>query len=79
MVGMSKIVVDIEKCKGCRLCADACPQKIIQQSHDFNKSGYNFVVQTDKDLCTGCSICAVMCPEAAITVYKDEQIVAISL
>ena len=36
------IVVDTERCKGCNLCAVACPLDIIALSKEVNVKGYNF-------------------------------------
>ncbi len=67
---MSKIVVEKELCKGCLLCLDVCPKKLIRQSDSFNSKGYKYVEQIDEEKCTGCKLCGVMCPDAAINVYK---------
>lgn len=65
------IVVDSERCKGCELCAVACPQRVITMSPIVNHKGYNFAVQQDDLMrCNGCSSCAVVCPDGCITVYR---------
>ena len=65
---MSRIVFLEERCKGCRLCVDACPAGIIGPSGHFNHQGYE--VMTAGDGCTGCASCAVMCPDTAIRVFR---------
>ena len=46
---MAKITVDENVCKGCGLCADACPKKIIKLSDSkFNKKGYPVAEMTDE-------------------------------
>lgn len=67
---MAKIEVDLDRCKGCLLCAEFCPKKIIEASDSLNSKGYYPAKQTDPEQCTGCAICARMCPDVAITVYK---------
>jgi len=32
--------VDVEECKGCGLCAEACPPKVIALSERLNHYGY---------------------------------------
>lgn len=67
------IVVDTERCKGCNLCAVACPLKIISLSARVNHKGYNYAESNDPELkCTGCTSCATVCPDACITVYRQK-------
>ncbi|MBR5466743.1 MAG: 4Fe-4S binding protein [Bacteroidaceae bacterium] len=67
------IEVDIARCKGCNLCAVACPFDLIQLSHQVNHNGYNYAVQVDATRCTGCSSCGIMCPDGCITVYRTKE------
>ncbi len=76
------IIIDIEKCKGCELCVEACPQEALEKSRTVNNKGYLYIVKVE-DTCTGCVSCAMVCPEGAITVYrknekKDEHIATIT-
>ncbi len=63
---------DIDTCKGCELCIEACPQESLQLSPGINKLGYHYAVLI-KDNCTGCVNCALVCPDAVITVYREEK------
>ncbi len=63
------IWIDIEKCKGCELCASACPQDSLELSRKINSKGYHFIVKVE-DNCTGCTNCALVCPEGIIKVYR---------
>jgi 2-oxoglutarate ferredoxin oxidoreductase subunit delta len=63
------IVVDIEKCKGCELCAQACPQDALELSRQVNSKGYLYIVKIE-DNCTGCTNCSLVCPEGVIKVYR---------
>ncbi|MGN0612975.1 MAG: ferredoxin family protein [Porcipelethomonas sp.] len=68
---MGRIDVIFDKCKGCGLCEDACPQKIIRmQKEKINGNGYFTAECTDARKCTGCTMCALMCPECAIIVER---------
>lgn len=66
------IQVDIETCKGCELCVEACPQESLQLSEKPNAQGYHYAVLI-KDNCTGCENCALVCPDAVITVYRTPK------
>ena len=64
------IVIDIEGCKGCELCVEACPTNVILMEKKVNKKGYHFAYMEYPDNCTGCSNCGIICPDGVITVYK---------
>jgi NAD-dependent dihydropyrimidine dehydrogenase PreA subunit len=62
--------VDLEECKGCGLCIEACPQHLLRLSERLNHYGYRTAEYAGKG-CTACGICAMACPEpGAITVYR---------
>ena len=64
------IVVDTERCKGCNLCAVACPLDVINLSIEVNVRGYNYAQEAKADTCIGCASCAMVCPDGCISVYK---------
>ena len=60
------------KCKGCGLCVQACPKKILRLSPDkLNSKGYHPAEITEQDKCISCAFCAVMCPDVIIKVEKE--------
>ena len=62
--------VDVNECKGCGLCVEACPPKVIQLSERLNHYGYRTATYVGEG-CTGCGICFMACPEpGAITVLR---------
>ena len=68
------IVVNTERCKGCGLCADACPKDVIAlAAKKVNVHGYPFVEAVRPDDCIGCASCAIVCPDGCITVYKKRM------
>lgn len=68
---MARIVINQEICKGCELCVNSCPKKIIALSVDkMNSRGYHPASLIDETKCTGCTACAMMCPDVAITVER---------
>jgi len=67
-----RVVIDVERCKGCELCRDACPQDVLVLADELNSKGYRPVVLLDPEHdCTGCALCATVCPDACITVYRE--------
>ena len=68
---MGKVVILDDVCKGCYLCAGACPKKVLAPAKDkLNKKGYRPIEAVNPDDCIGCAMCATMCPDCAIEVYK---------
>jgi len=63
---------DVETCKGCELCIEACPQNSLAMSKDINQLGYHYAVLV-QDNCTGCVNCALVCPDAVITVFRSSK------
>jgi len=75
---MSKIkgavVIDTERCKGCKLCVVACPAQVLALTpHEVNHKGYPFCRDVAPEACIGCSSCAIVCPDACITVYRIKE------
>lgn len=67
-----RVVVDPDRCKGCELCALACPQGVLVLSERLNARGYHPIQYVDPEHhCTGCALCAVMCPDVCLTVYRE--------
>jgi len=68
----NRVTFKKELCKGCGLCVEACPKKIIEISKDeLNGLGYYVAQCFDQSKCIACAFCATMCPDCVITVEKD--------
>ena len=69
---MPRIIVNTEVCKGCELCAAACPRNLIGYEKDkINSKGYHPATVSDMSQCIACASCARMCPDSVITVEKE--------
>ncbi len=65
--------VDTNECKGCGLCIEACPPKVIRLEESLNPYGYRTATYMGAG-CTGCGICFLVCPEpGAITVLRARR------
>jgi 2-oxoglutarate ferredoxin oxidoreductase subunit delta len=65
-----RLDLDSEECKGCGLCVEACPPKVLQLASYLNRYGYHPVTYTGEG-CTGCGICFFACPEpGGIVVWR---------
>ena len=65
-----KVTIDQERCKGCGLCIDACPRKLIALADFVNQKGYHPAQCTDQQTCISCAFCARMCPDSCIRVER---------
>jgi 2-oxoglutarate ferredoxin oxidoreductase subunit delta len=45
------VVIDVEMCKGCDLCIDACPPRVLEMTvHEVNSRGYRYVYKYEHPL-----------------------------
>jgi len=68
-----KVKFNRDKCKGCELCVNFCPKKILAMDSVVNGKGYHPAGITESSACIGCASCATMCPECCITIYELEE------
>lgn len=69
---MNKVSFSVDLCKGCGLCTQVCPKKILVLAHDtLNAKGYHPAAVTDMAKCIACAMCATMCPDSVIRVERD--------
>ncbi len=61
-----RVVISVERCKGCGFCVEFCPTKVLELSGEFNAKGYHPPVAVRPQACTGCDLCGIYCPDFAI-------------
>ncbi len=67
----AKVTFDVDRCKGCGLCASVCPKQIVALDETVtNRKGYHPAGVTDISKCIACASCAKICPDSIITVEK---------
>jgi len=66
------VVIDREMCKGCDLCIDACPPRVLSMTTtEVNSRGYRYPRLVAG--CTGCKACSQICPDAVFQVWKYDE------
>jgi len=58
--------INLDFCKGCGICVDACPNNAITIE---NKKAV-----IDMNLCIGCEVCIDSCPQGAITSDRYKRV-----
>jgi len=61
-----KVVVVERLCKGCGICADFCPMKVLEMSNEPKPTP----ILKNEERCTKCAVCEIMCPDFAIFVVR---------
>lgn len=65
-----RIEVNEAECKGCGLCVEACPPRVISLGDALNHYGYRTAIYAGGG-CTGCGVCFLACPEpGALSVLR---------
>lgn len=57
-----------ERCKGCQMCVEFCPQQVLRMSSRMNSRGYHYleIAPGKENACVHCEFCMMVCPEFAI-------------
>ncbi|MBI2956776.1 MAG: 4Fe-4S binding protein [Acidobacteria bacterium] len=64
------VEINQEECKGCGLCVEACPPRVLRLAEALTRYGVHPASYSGQG-CTGCGICFFVCPEpGAITVLR---------
>jgi len=63
-----------ERCIGCDICVEACPQEAVGLVSPVSKDGRLIKQRTadfDRHKCTFCGVCVVLCPSSAIEIETN--------
>ena len=67
------IEIDPKMCKGCLLCVDQCPGKVLTVSRTRSLKGSVMPEAASIEKCVNCMRCEMICPDLAITVEVAED------
>ncbi len=66
-----RVEIDEKRCKGCELCIEVCPRKVLHLSRKLGPLGYYpAVFEEGEQHCTACRLCVIVCPDVAMTLYE---------
>jgi 2-oxoglutarate ferredoxin oxidoreductase subunit delta len=64
----------VELCKGCRLCVEFCPKKVLALTDgEINEKGFPFVKVEKGEECVGCLTCTTVCPDGVIEIFEVDS------
>lgn len=63
-------MIDSKLCKGCHICIEMCPKKVLAKSQDVDNRGFFLPEVVNLEACTVCHICELECPDFAIKVIE---------
>ena len=66
MVGRKKLVIEEAWCKGCGICVNFCPKKVLE----VTEVGKCAIIKDKEKDCISCGQCEMRCPDYAIFVEK---------
>jgi 2-oxoglutarate ferredoxin oxidoreductase subunit delta len=73
MAKKGSVTIDRELCKGCYLCIQACPLKLLEPDTQPNSTGTYPVRAVNQDKCIACANCFEACPDICISLYERES------
>ncbi len=65
---VSSLVLDEEKCIGCRLCTEVCPHAVFEMRENSAETAGAKAMIVDFNACMECGACVTNCPSKAIAV-----------
>mgnify|MGYP002566146900 FL=1 len=66
---MSKVKLNIARCKGCGYCVEECPRKAISFTGQISEKGYD-TIQVNDELCIACGSCYRICPDSVFEILE---------
>ena len=67
-----RLCLVFERCKGCEICIEVCPRKILEKSDKLNSKVQYPPKLKDGGECSFCRECELICPDFSIYVLPTE-------
>ena len=69
------LVIDVDRCKGCELCIDACKPNVLAMTTE-RRNAMGYLYPELEPGCTACHACALICPDFVFQVWRYDEPVA---
>lgn len=66
---MSKLKIDVDRCKSCGYCVAACPKQALSFTRSEGK--LYATVEVDDNKCIRCGICYRVCPDYVFEIVDE--------
>ena len=76
-VSRGTLVIDVDRCKGCELCVDACKPGVLSMT-TVKRNTVGYLYPELEPGCTACHACALICPDFVFQVWRYDQPLPIS-
>ena len=68
---VTKVILDMSRCKGCFLCASVCPKGVLTPSKELSAKGFGLIHLNEDKECIGCGSCYKLCPDYCIEIAEQ--------
>lgn len=66
------VVIDTAACKGCELCIDACPPRVLTMTSTARNDAGHLYPELHAG-CIACGLCAQVCPDFVFQVWRYDE------
>ena len=70
---LAKIFIDKRLCKGCGICVEFCPRKVLEVGSDMDERGFHMPEAKRAEDCSLCGLCELCCPDFAICAREEPK------
>jgi len=69
---LASIVIDRRLCKGCGICIEFCPKKVLVMGDEMDERGIRIPHARREQDCSFCGLCELYCPDFAICARRKK-------
>jgi len=69
---LASVLIDKRLCKGCGICIEFCPKKVLVMSDEMDERGIRTPHARREQDCSLCGLCELYCPDFAICARRKK-------